>query len=89
MHVEDTIHWVELIISSTIIDHLVSVVMKSGVCWSFGSNSDGQLGVGRGPEWSNTPVPWEVSNKGVLPISANGILENVITVVLLYYIYYE
>ena len=38
--------------------------MKSGMCWSFGSNTDGQLGVDRGgPEWSNTPVPCELTGK--------------------------
>ena len=32
------------------------------MCWSFGSNTDGQLGVGKGgPEWSNTPVPVELT----------------------------
>ena len=36
------------------------------MCWSFGSNSEGQLGSGRdGGEWSSTPVPWEGVAGGV------------------------
>ena len=36
------------------------------MCWSFGSNSEGQLGTGRGGgEWSSTPVPWEGVAGGV------------------------
>ena len=47
--------------------------MKSGVCWSFGSNSDGQLGVGRGPEWCHAPVPWEgVAGGGVVKLAAGA-----------------
>ena len=39
---------------------------RSGMCWSFGSNSEGQLGTGRGGgEWSSTPVPWEGVAGGV------------------------
>ena len=52
--------------------HHTLVVMRSGVCWSFGSNSDGQLGVGRGPEWSNTPVPWEGVAGGVVKLAAGA-----------------
>ena len=33
---------------------LISV--QSGALWAMGSNSDGQLGVGRNPEWTSVPI---------------------------------
>ena len=49
--------------------------MKSGVCWSFGSNSEGQLGAGRGAEWSHTPVPWQLEGGagGVVKLGAGEV----------------
>ena len=29
---------------------------QSGALWAMGSNSDGQLGVGRNPEWTSVPI---------------------------------
>ena len=52
--------------------HHTLVSMKSGMCWSFGSNSEGQLGAGRGPEWSHTPVPWEGVAGGVAKLVAGA-----------------
>lgn len=53
---------------------LFTVAMKSGVCWSFGSNSEGQLGAGRGAEWSHTPVPWQLEGGagGVVKLGAGA-----------------
>ena len=36
--------------------HHTIIVMQSGVCFSVGSNSEGQLGVGKNPEWTSVPM---------------------------------
>ena len=40
------------------------VYTRSGKLFAFGSNAEGQLGVGRAPEYSD--VPMELSTKGVI-----------------------
>ena len=44
--------------------HHTIVAMQSGVVFAMGSNSEGQLGVGRNPEW--TSVPMEFGGEKIL-----------------------
>ena len=54
--------------------HHTIVVMQSGTVFAMGSNSEGQLGVGRNPEWTSVPMEFGGENLGKIDQREKDIL---------------
>eukprot|EP00090_Calanus_glacialis_P018965 TRINITY_DN29288_c0_g1_i1.p1 TRINITY_DN29288_c0_g1~~TRINITY_DN29288_c0_g1_i1.p1 ORF type:complete len:689 (-),score=225.92 TRINITY_DN29288_c0_g1_i1:63-2129(-) len=50
--------------------HHTIVAMQSGVMFAMGSNSEGQLGVGRNPEWTSVPMEFGGIEGKIAKVSA-------------------